>query len=78
MLQSPIHAAHPPSAAKPASARSARRPDPAPGMLVQTVSIAVRGDRIKEGNETFLVNLRDPIGATLLDGQGKGTIGKDD
>ncbi|MBK8639703.1 MAG: hypothetical protein IPN92_16045 [Chromatiaceae bacterium] len=30
------------------------------GQLVRTVSVAVRGERIKEGNETFFVNLREP------------------
>ena len=48
------------------------------GQLARTVSVAVRGDRVKEGNETFLVNLSAPSGATLLDGQGTGTIGEDD
>ena len=50
----------------------------AAGQLVQTVSVAVRGDRGKEGNETFYVNLSGPSGATLLAGQGLGTIGNDD
>jgi hypothetical protein len=50
----------------------------AAGQWVQTVSIAVRGDRIKEGNETFLVDLSAPSGATLLDEQGLGIIGNDD
>ena len=51
---------------------------PPPGQSAQTVSGAVRGDRVKEGNETFFVNLSAPSGATLLDGQGQGTIGTDD
>ena len=50
----------------------------AAGQLVQTVSVAVRGDRVKEGHETFFVNLSGPSGATLLDGSGLGTIGNDD
>ena len=50
----------------------------AAGQLARTVSVAVRGDRVKEGNETFYVNLSGPSGATLLDGQGLGTIGNDD
>ena len=41
------------------------------GQWVRTVSIAVRGERVREGNETFFVNLMDPAGATLLDGQGQ-------
>jgi hypothetical protein len=48
------------------------------GQLVRTVSVAVRGDRVKEGNETFYVTLSGPSGATLLDGSGLGTIGNDD
>jgi hypothetical protein len=35
------------------------------GQLVRTVSAAVRGDRVKEGHETFFVNLSGPSGATL-------------
>ena len=31
-----------------------------------------------EPNETFLVNLTGPVGATLADGQGQGTITNDD
>jgi hypothetical protein len=31
-----------------------------------------------EGNETFLVNLTNPVGATLADAQGQGTITNDD
>ena len=48
------------------------------GQLVRTVSVAVRGDRIKEGNETFFVDLSGPSGATLFDGRGRGTIRNDD
>ncbi|MBK8638689.1 MAG: hypothetical protein IPN92_10530 [Chromatiaceae bacterium] len=48
------------------------------GQLARTVSVAVRGDRVKEGNETFYANLSGPSGATLLDGSGLGTIGDDD
>jgi hypothetical protein len=48
------------------------------GQLARTVSVAVRGERVKEGNETFFVNLSAPSGATMLDGSGLGTIGNDD
>ncbi len=48
------------------------------GQRVQTVSVVVRGDWVKEGNETFFVNLSTPSGATLFDGRGMGTIGNDD
>ena len=45
-----------------------------PGQRVQTVSVVVRGDRVKEGNEPFFVDLSGPGGATVLDGLGVGTI----
>ena len=48
------------------------------GQRVQTVSVVVRGDRVKEGNETFFVNLSGATGATVMDGRGVGTIGNDD
>ena len=48
------------------------------GPGVRTVSVVVRGDRVKEGNETFFVDLSTPSGATLFDGRGMGTIGNDD
>ncbi len=50
----------------------------AAGQRVQTVSVLVRGDRVKEGNETFFVNLSGAAGATVLDGRGVGTISNDD
>jgi hypothetical protein len=46
----------------------------APGQTAQTITVQVVGDRLKEGDETFFVNLSDPTGATLADGQGVGTI----
>ncbi len=48
------------------------------GPLTQTVLVPVFGDNSAELNETFVVNLSSPIGATLLDGQGLGTILNDD
>lgn len=44
----------------------------------QTVAVAVTGDAIAEADETFAVNLLNAIGATILDGQGRGTIVNDD
>ena len=38
----------------------------------------MNGDTTVEPNETFLVNLSDPSGATILDAQGVGTITNDD
>ena len=38
----------------------------------------VIGDTLDEANETFFVNLSAPSNATILDGQGQGTITNDD
>jgi uncharacterized repeat protein (TIGR01451 family) len=40
--------------------------------------VSVNGDRLVEPNETFLVNVTNVRGATVLDGQGQGTIQNDD
>ena len=45
---------------------------------VRTVSLVVRGDRFKEGNERYFVDLSGAAGATVLDGRGEGTIREDD
>ncbi len=50
----------------------------APGVLSQTLAVAVIGDTNQEGNETFLVNLASPVNAVINDGQGVGTITNDD
>ncbi len=49
-----------------------------PGDTNQTISIDVRGDHSKEGDDTFFVNLANPTNATLGDSQGIGTIRNDD
>jgi len=49
-----------------------------PGSTSQPVSVPVNGDIKFEGNETFLVNLSNPVGATIGDAQGQGTILNDD
>jgi hypothetical protein len=49
-----------------------------PGDSVQTITVVVNGDTTPEPNETFFVNLTAPAGATILDGQGQGTITNDD
>ena len=46
----------------------------APGETTKTVVVAVTGDAVAEGNETFVVNLSSPTGAALSDGQGQATI----
>jgi hypothetical protein len=48
------------------------------GTTSRTIAVAVIGDTAYEGNETFLVNLSSPVGATLADGQGQATIVNDD
>ena len=48
------------------------------GTTTQTISVVVNGDTTVEPNETFFVNLSNPVGATIADGQGQGTITNDD
>jgi Ca2+-binding RTX toxin-like protein len=51
----------------------------APGTTQQNILVAVTGDAIVEGNETFTVSLSDPSdGASILDGSATGTILDDD
>ena len=49
-----------------------------PGDVSETITIAVVGDGLDEPNETFVVNLSAPVGASLADAQGTGTILDDD
>jgi Calx-beta domain len=49
-----------------------------PGETTKSVTVAVNGDTSAEPNETFLVILSAPSGATLADSQGQGTITNDD
>jgi probable HAF family extracellular repeat protein len=49
-----------------------------PGERTKTVVVAVNGDRTRETDETFRVNLSAPDGGTLFDAQGVGTIRNDD
>jgi hypothetical protein len=48
------------------------------GVTTQTVKVSVLGDRVNEADETFVVNLTAPVGATLARAQGVGTILDDD
>ena len=48
------------------------------GQTSKTIAVVVNGDTAVEPNETFLVNLTGPVGATLADAQGQGTITNDD
>lgn len=48
------------------------------GHLIRTIDVTVRGDRKREPDEVFYVNLANPSGATIADGQGVGTLRNDD
>jgi probable HAF family extracellular repeat protein len=50
----------------------------APGETSKTIFIDVKGDRSRESDETFLVNLSDAVGTLIVDGLGVGTIENDD
>jgi hypothetical protein len=49
-----------------------------PGQTSRTVSIPLVNDALDEDDETFVVNLASPAGATVGDGQAQGTITDDD
>jgi probable HAF family extracellular repeat protein len=49
-----------------------------PGQTSKTVTVSVRGDRTREADETFFLNLANSQGATIGDGQGLGMIENDD
>jgi len=51
---------------------------PAGATTSLAVRVVVRGDALDEPDETFFVNLSNPNGATIADGQGVGTIIDDD
>jgi hypothetical protein len=50
----------------------------AAGVTSQTITILVNGDKTKEPNETFYVNLSNAVSALITDSQGVGTILNDD
>ncbi len=50
----------------------------APGDLVESVSVNVVGDTTFEPDETFLLDLFNPVNATIADGRGVGTIQNND
>jgi glucose/arabinose dehydrogenase len=54
------------------------RLDFAPGATARSITVAVAGDSIVEGKQSFDVVLSSPTGATLADGVGRGTILNDD
>ena len=49
-----------------------------PGETSKTVVVVVRGDRTREADETFSVNLSGAAGGTIADAQGTGTRFRDD
>lgn len=48
------------------------------GQTAGTITVLVNGDRLPEANETFSVNLSNPLNAGIADGQGVGTIMDDE
>jgi hypothetical protein len=50
----------------------------APGETTRTISVGVKADRLIETDETFTVQLSNPVGATLAEAKGTGTIQNDD
>ena len=49
-----------------------------PGTTSQVIQVVVNGDTVYEPDETFRVNLSNPVFATIQTGQGTGTIRNDD
>lgn len=49
-----------------------------PGIVARTVAVPVQGDVLDEDDETFTVNLSNPTGAAIADGQGVGTLADND
>jgi CSLREA domain-containing protein len=50
----------------------------ASGQLTRTITVQVRSDTKVEGDETFVVNLSNAVGASIVDAQGIATIDNDD
>src|SRR5262249_26275595 len=48
------------------------------GEISGTITVPVNGDRLGEPNEMFVVNLSGATNATIVDGQGVGTIVDDE
>lgn len=49
-----------------------------PGQTTSNILIQVKGDTLNEGNESFVINLSNPVNVTVADNQGTGTIIDDD
>ena len=48
------------------------------GVTTRTLTVDVTGDRLDESDEVLVVNLSNPNGGHIVDGQGLGTITDDD
>ena len=48
------------------------------GAVSKTFTVTINGDTTQENDETFLVNVTNPFGASIADGQATGTITNDD
>src|SRR5438552_7592376 len=49
-----------------------------PGDLTKTINVTINGDQLFEPDETFTVNLSNPVNTTISRGTGTGTILNDD
>lgn len=49
-----------------------------PGQTTKTVSVTVTGDALNEEDESFFLNISNPVNAATSDAQGTGTIVNDD
>lgn len=49
-----------------------------PGDTSKSVEVTITGDTTNEPDETFVLNISNPVNATVSDGQGVGTIVNDD
>ena len=49
-----------------------------PGVTAQTIAVVVSGDALNEADETFFVDLTNPVKGILADPQGLGTLTNDD
>jgi len=49
-----------------------------PGETRTMIAVVVNGNRLHEANETFFVNLSNPVNIAIADAQGVGTISNDD
>jgi hypothetical protein len=50
----------------------------APGATTAEITVLVSGDAIRESDETFVLTLAGPVGASIADGQATGTIVNDE